>query len=212
MKQKNKEILNKNMKNDNIELNLIKSAQNGDEKAIDELYEKYKHFVVSICRKYYIMGGDSDDLVQEGMLGFFKAITTFDFDGHAEFLPYAKTLISHQVINAVKKANSGKASFLNERMPLNNQGEVVLEKENKVFGLPNMAFMPENEYIFNENYNQLLSLVKSKLSNYENEILKLYLQGYDYNDIIKKLDTNYKSVDNALSRIKNKLKNLNMGE
>ena len=116
---------------DNNELNLIRKAQKGDERAIDELYTKYKHYVASICHKYYLIGGDEDDLMQEGMLGFFKAINTFDFDNH-EFLPYAKTLIHNQIVNAIKRASSGKAGFLNESIQLNNQGEIVVEEKNKV--------------------------------------------------------------------------------
>lgn len=194
----------------NYEINLIKSAQKGDIKAIDELFEKHKHYVLSISRKFYLIGGDKDDLMQEGMLGYFKAINTFD-TSKSEFLPYAKTLIVHQIVNAVKKANSGKSSFLNERMPLNNQGEVILEDENRVFGLPNTSLSPENELLFNEDYLNLLNNVKSKLSTFENEILELYLNGYDYKDIMKKLNINYKSIDNALSRIKHKLRNFKRG-
>ena len=193
------------------EINLIKKAQQGDERAIDELFEKYKHYVVSLTRKYYLIGAEADDLVQEGMLGFFKAVNTFN-ESKNDFLPYAKTLITHHIINAVKKSNTTKSSFLNESMALNNQGEVLLEKDDKVFGVPSAKWLPENELLHLEQYNQLLKQIKKVLSNYENEILELYLQGFDYNDIIKQLNTNYKSVDNALNRIKNKLKFLKKEE
>ncbi len=188
-----------------LENSLIKKAQMGDEKALDELFENYKHFVVSLARKYYLIGAEQDDLVQEGMLGFFKAITTFN-QAKNDFLPYAKTLITHQIINAVKKSNNAKTSFLNESMALNNQGEVLSEVSEKVFSVPNVKWMPENEFLHDEEYGALLKQIKGLLSDYENEIFELYLQGFDYNDIIKKLNTTYKSVDNALSRIKNKLK------
>lgn len=214
MNVRNSVIVNKDkeiMSIDNKELNLIRKAQKGDEQAIDELYTKYKHYVASICHKYYLIGGDEDDLMQEGMLGFFKAINTFDFENH-EFLPYAKTLIHNQIVNAIKRANSGKAGFLNESIQLNNQGEIVVEEKNKVFGLPNSTFTPEQEVLSSENHEFVLKFARENLSEFENDVLMFYLQGFDYKDIMQKLNTNYKSVDNALSRIKNKFKKLNMGD
>ncbi len=193
--------------NNTQELNLIKLAQKGDEKAIDKLFENYKHLVVSLARKYYLVGGENEDLVQEGMLGFFKAINTFDEEKN-EFLTYAKTLINHQIINAIKKSESGNARFLNDSMALNNQGEVTFENDEKVFGVPSSSWLPENEFLSYEGYSNLVLNAKKMLSNYESNVFDLYLQGYDYDDIIKQLNTNYKSVDNALNRIKTKLKSL----
>ncbi len=183
---------------------IIDLAQKGDPTAIDTLFASYKKVVASQARKYYLVGGDMDDLIQEGMVGFLKAVNTYD-EKKGEFLPYALRLINNEIQNLIKKSNTQKQSFFNTSIPLNNQGEVVVGDAEMA---KPYASSPETEVIGKEDFDHLLLLAKSKLSDKENEVFALYLEGYDNREIVKKLGSSYKSVDNALTRIKNKLKSL----
>lgn len=185
-------------------IKLILLAQSGDTDAIDKLFVDYKKVVASIARKYYLVGGDIDDLIQEGMVGFLKAINTFD-EKKGEFLPYARRLINNEIQNLIKKANTQKQSCFNTSVPLNNQGEVVLGDSEVA---KPYAMSPETEILGRENFDDLLSRAHAILSEWEGRVFDLYLEGYDNREMMKKLDTTYKSIDNALTRIKNKLRTL----
>ncbi len=191
-------------KNNLEDIELIKSAKGGNEKALDELYDKYKRIVLLIAKKYYLVDGNNDDIVQEGMFGFLKAVNTFD-ETKCEWVPYLRRLVEQQILNAIKKSHSYKNFPLNEGLSLNNQGELSIN--DAVVSIPSTALSPELEVINEENSKNLNELISNKLSNFEQQVLQLYLDGYKYNDIIKKLNVTYKSVDNALSRIKQKLQN-----
>lgn len=183
---------------------LIKRAQKGDNDAIDKLFGEYKKVVASQARKYYLVGGDLDDLIQEGMIGFLKAVNTFD-DNKGEFLPYAIRLINNEIQNLIKKSNTQKESCFNTSVPLNNQGEIVLGdvEVQKAY-----ASSPESEFIGRESFDDMLARARAKLSASENAVFQLYLAGYDNAEMARKLNKTYKSVDNALTRIKHKLKTL----
>lgn len=189
------------------EKELIRLAKDGNEKALDELYAKYKQKVLFIAKKYYLNDGNDDDIVQEGMLGFLKAINTYA-EGKSEFGYYMKRLVEQQIINAIKKSNSQKNAPLNERYNLNNQGELEYGEEEVIIGIPNESLSPESEVIQEENTAELNSIMNSKLSEFEQQVLQLYLCDFTYYDIMEKLNVTYKSVDNALQRIKLKLQNL----
>ena len=193
------------------DIELIKLARSGDEKALDELYDKYKHKMLLIAKKYYLNDGNDDDIVQEGMLGFLKAINTYD-ENKCDFYPYLKMLVEQQIINAIKKSNSLKNSPLNDRYNLNSQGELEIGVEEKVLGIPSDILSPEKKVLMEENKKELYNLMSFKLSSFEKQVLQLYLSGFSHYDIMEKLKVNYKSVDNALSRIKVKLHNLKKGD
>ena len=193
------------------ESDLIKSAKNGDEKSLDELYSMYKHNILNIAKKYYLNDGNNDDLVQEGMLGFLKAINTFD-EHKGNFYSHLKLLVEHQIINAIKRSNTLKNTALNERFNLNNQGELEIDDDDKVLGIPNDTLSPENTILLEEDRRELDEIMSDKLSQFEKQVIELYLAGYTYDDIIKKLNVNYKSVDNALNRVKTKLQNFKKGD
>lgn len=194
------------------ELELIKLAKGGDNKSLDELYGKYKHNILLIAKKYYLNDGNNDDIVQEGMMGFLKAINTFD-EHKGNFYSYLTLLVEQQIINAVRKSHNLKNTPLNERYNLNNQGELELGSgEDKVLGIPSDTLSPESRVIMEEDRKELDEMMSDKLSEFEREVLELYLSGDSYCDIIEKLNVNYKSVDNALSRVKAKLHNLKKGE
>ncbi len=161
-----------------------------DEKAIDELILKYKNLVKSIVRKYFLVGADMDDLMQEGMIGLYKAILSFDSNANYKFESYAKVCISRQVYNAIKQANSKKNQALNTSLYLGGQGEigedsddddenmivVALEKENP----ESIALKKEQQIKFYESIDMLLDHT-------EREVLQMYLNGDSYMDIAKKL-------------------------
>lgn len=193
------------------EIDLIILAKSGDENALDELYERYKHNILFIAKKYYLNDGNNDDIVQEGMLGFLKAINTFDAE-KGNFYSHLVRLVEQQIINAIKKSNALKNAPLNERYNLNSQGELEIDEDDKVMGIPNDTLSPESCVLLEEDEKEFSSIVSDKLSEFERKVLQLYLSGFSYNDIIDKLNVSYKSVDNALSRVKQKLQNFNKGE
>ena len=193
------------------EIDLIILAKSGDENALDDLYERYKHNILFIAKKYYLNDGNNDDIVQEGMLGFLKAINTFDAE-KGNFYSHLVRLVEQQIINAIKKSNALKNAPLNERYNLNSQGELEIDEDDKVMGIPNDTLSPESCVLLEEDEKEFSSMVSDKLSEFERQVLQLYLSGFSYNDIIDKLNVSYKSVDNALSRVKQKLQNFNKGE
>ena len=179
------------MKEEDFEI--LNLAKGGDPDAIDRLLAINKHYVVAVARKYYLIGGDKEDLIQEGMIGLFKAITSFDEGKNDNFVGYAITLIEREIISAIRRANTQGQQFLSESVLLDSDDELT----------DNIS--PESDLISQENTNELTNEIYSKLSSFEKQVVKLYLKGYNYIDIAKKLNRESKSIDNALSRIKKKL-------
>ena len=186
---------------------LIALAKSGNEQAQEQLFNNYKQLVNFVARLYFLIGGDQDDLVQEGCWGLFKAINTYDAAKNDNFGAYAKTLIEHHVINAIKSDNALKNSMLNQSLNLNNQGFVSYDDEDDspIFAVPSNKLTPENLILSNEGTKNIAKEIKNVLSNYELKVLKLYLKGLNYNDIATLISATPKSVDNALNRIKTKL-------
>ncbi len=186
---------------------LIELAKQGDEKAQEQLLNSYKQLVSFVARHYFLVGGDQDDLIQEGMIGLYKAINTYNAEKNTSFGAYAKTLIERQVINAIKSDSALKNSILNQSFTLNNQGFVSYDEddESSIFSIPSTKHSPENLMMSSEHTKSIAKEIKKVLSDYELKVLKLYLKGLNYNDIAKQISATPKSVDNALNRIKNKL-------
>lgn len=180
---------------------LIKKAKLGDEKAFDELYEKYKHVMSHIAKKYYFSNGNNDDVVQEGMFGFLKAINTFD-ETKGNFGSYLRVLVNRQIINAMKKSIGEESTI--DSLNVNGQGELETTEDTAV-GIPSETPTPETSIIYEEEEKEFDEIVSAKLSDFERQVLQLRLSDFSYYDIMEKLEVSYKSVDNALSRIKSKL-------
>lgn len=178
------------------ELELLKLSQNGDKDATEKLLVEYKHLVVAISRKYYLLGGDKEDLVQEGMIGLFKAITTFDAYKSDNFVSFACTLISREIISAIRRANSHSQQFLSESILLDDE-DIISDNVS-----------PESDFLNEEQTHELTQEIDDHLSALERKVVKLYLKGYHYIDIAKMLGKDEKAIDNALSRIKKKLQYL----
>lgn len=176
--------------------------------ACDYLLRKYSYLVKKTARSFYIIGADSDDLIQEGMLGLYGAINTFSKE-KSSFKTYAISCIRNSILDAIKSANRLKNQPLNTSVSYNKQDEV------------NGAFLidlftsgidsAETIAIANEQYANLVNAIYSTLTKKELAVLKLYLDGLTYQEIASALSLDYKSVDNSIQKIKKKLqKSLNM--
>jgi len=179
-----------------VEIELIKKARNGETSALDTLMTEYKNLVNKIARNYFIIGADFEDVIQEGMIGLFNAYLTFDENKSASFKTYATLLINRQIISAIKKAYKYKNLNFIEDLTLEN-----LQAELEIFN-------PEEFIINKESHSNLLSEIHKSLSELEIKILSEFLKNKSYDEIAKTLNLNKKSVDNALTRIRNKLKYL----
>lgn len=180
----------------NEEIDLLKRAHCGDREAIDEILSSKKNLVVAIARKFYLMGGDKEDLIQEGMIGLFKAINSFDVSKNNNFNGYAVKVIEREIIDAIRHATSGGQQLLTDSVLLNDD---MLSSE---------EMTPEVSFISEESTSELTYEIYDKLSKFERLVVDYYLKGYSYLDIAKMLGKSSKSIDNALSRIKKKLEYL----
>ncbi|MCR4588413.1 MAG: sigma-70 family RNA polymerase sigma factor [Lachnospiraceae bacterium] len=188
---------------------LIAQLREGDESITEYLIIKYKNLVRSRASTMYILGGDKDDLLQEGMIGLVKAIRDYDFGRDACFLTFAELCINRQLYNAVQASQRKKHSFLNTYVSLNQEvaenGETSTVQqiiERLESPIPN----PEDLLIDHENLKQLEAYLAETLSPFEQEVLGLYITGMDYVTIAKVLGKSEKSTDNALQRIKTKIR------
>lgn len=177
---------------------LISRLRGGEAGIEDYLLEKYKKTVLMQARELYLAGGDQEDLLQEGMLGLFKAIRSYQPDGGASFRSYASLLISRQMYSAVLKASRQK------HRPLNSSISISALQENQKDAELGAADSPESILIDFENASALRKNIDQHLSHMEREVLEFYLQGMDYQEIARRMHRSPKSVDNALQRIRGK--------
>lgn len=198
-----------------MENDLILKAKNGNESALDKIMELYKPLVVKIARKYFLINSSFDDLIQEGMWGLFKAYRSFDVNSGVSFKNYATLIINRQIQTAIKTNNRNKNMPLNTYFSINNQGKILFsasdegesEEENGFF-LPSNNLTPEESILFREKICEINKFVEKILSSFEKRVLHLFVSGLNYVEIAKKLKKEPKSIDNALCRIKIKLRNL----
>jgi RNA polymerase sporulation-specific sigma factor len=183
---------------------IIIEAQNGKPDAVNTLLSKYKSLVNKIARSYFLIGGDMEDIVQEGMIGLYRAIINFAPDKHASFKTFATMCVKHQIQNAVKVASSEKNMMLSTALPIAEQKSHEDDEEIEIL-IPSALPSPDDEVLENERISELTNAITKALSPLENKILSLYLKGYSYKEIAEIGNLNKKSIDNGLSRIKNKL-------
>lgn len=194
---------------------LLKSAQEGNEEAIEKLFSIFKPLVNKIARSYFLTGGDIEDLVQEGMIGLFKAIKNFKQNKNTSFKTFATTCIKNQIQSAIRVASSEKNMILSTALSIEQPNVIDDEDEEIEIVLPSPLPKPDEKIENKENFKEIARKIISTLSQLELKILIDYLKGYNYNEIALKNKITKKSVDNALSRIKNKLsflKNKNNNE
>ncbi|EOS69744.1 RNA polymerase sigma-H factor [Lachnospiraceae bacterium MD308] len=181
---------------------LIEKLREGDSGIIDYLMEKYKNTVRKEANAMYLLGGENDDLIQEGMIGLFKAVQDYDLKQGASFFSFAKLCITRQMYSAIEASRRKKHGPLNSYVSFYEQGEdeSSLADTMEAGGESN----PEELFVSQEYVRILQSRLEESLSDLENRVLYLHLMGTDYKTIARLLDKSPKTVDNALQRIKNK--------
>lgn len=191
---------------------LIVRLRDGESAITDYIMDKYKNLVRSKAKSMYILGADREDLIQEGMIGLFKAIRDYDTGRDASFFTFADLCISRQMYTAVQAAGRQKHTPLNTYISLyanaseNGGTESGEERELIDSMLSKSGKNPEDLLIDRENVELLEKIIEKELSSFENQVLDLYLTGMKYSQIAKVLGRDDKSTDNALQRIKTKLK------
>ena len=190
------------------ELQIISAAQSGDGEAMTYLLDKYKSMVRVLSRPLFLMDGDQDDLLQEGMIGLFKAIRTYDAEKGTVFETFANLCISSQLYSAVKSSNRQKNIPLNSYISL-DMSNGLEEGGDNLFGLNRALAVwqqnPEEIVIGEENARNIKRKLYSRLSKMEMQVLSLFLKGLTYQEIAKRLGKSPKAIDNASQRIKSKL-------
>ena len=181
-------------------------ARDGDDQAQEVLLNKYKNFVRSKARSYFLIGADHEDIVQEGMIGLFKAIRDFRPDKLSSFRAFAELCVTRQIITAIKTATRQKHIPLNSYVSLNRP---IYDEESDrtlmdVLSEVQMAG-PEELLISQEDYSSVENRISEVLSDLEMEVLTSYLEGKSYQEIARDLNRHVKSIDNALQRVKRKL-------
>lgn len=185
---------------------LVIAAREGNALAFDILFNKYKNFVRSKARSYFLIGADREDIIQEGMIGLYKSIRDFRLDRLSSFRAFAELCITRQIITAIKTATRQKHIPLNSYVSLNKP---IYDEESDRTLIDVIAGAkvsnPEELVIGQEDYASIEAKIGEVLSDLEWEVLTSYLQGKSYQEIADDLDRHVKSIDNALQRVKRKL-------
>lgn len=186
---------------------VISFIRQGDSQALDYLIQKYRSFVRIKASTYFLIGADHDDLVQEGMIGLYKAIRDYQAKHGASFRAFAELCVTRQIITAIKTATRQKHIPLNSYVSLDKP---IFDEESErtlLDVLTNVELVdnPEDLIINRESQGQVEGKLAKLLSRFECEVLYLYLEGRTYQEISIELNRHLKSIDNALQRVKRKL-------
>lgn len=189
---------------------LIRSFREGDAAIMDYLLEKYKPMVKKKAKAMFLLGGDSDDLIQEGMIGLFKAVQDYDPDQEAAFGTFAQICVTRQLYSAIRASQRKKHLPLNSYISLYDNQEISEEKESELMSIQNQAATnnPEDLVIHKESEDSIMKELEERLSGLEREVLYLHLLGTDYKTIAGLLGKSPKTIDNALQRVKTKAEEL----
>jgi RNA polymerase sporulation-specific sigma factor len=186
---------------------LIALAKQGDATAYDRIVRRYYGFVRLKASSYFLAGGDSDDLIQEGLVGLYKAVRDYRTDRESSFRNFAELCITRQIITAVKTATRNKHTPLNQYVSFSatpsssGDGEPTLEEV-----IPGSTVHdPVNQVISSEELQALVGCLSTALSDLESRVLALYLDGRSYEEIAGLIECDAKTVDNALQRVKRKV-------
>lgn len=183
---------------------LVLKSKEGNEEAIEVLFFRYKPLLHKIIRGYFLLGADEEDLMQEAMIGLYKAILSYNPSKETTFRSFAGMCVKRNILSAIKKSNALKHKVLNDSVSFSALGSFEDDEENTIYNSIKQSFLDE-KVSEKEDFNEVLQLIEKKLSKLEYEVLNEYLKGYSYQYISEKLGISNKSVDNALSRIKSKL-------
>ncbi|WP_339060650.1 RNA polymerase sporulation sigma factor SigH [Tepidibacillus marianensis] len=185
---------------------LVNHVHGGDNVALELLIQRYKHFVRSKARSYFLIGADREDIIQEGMIGLYKSIRDFRGDKLSSFKAFAELCITRQIITAIKTATRQKHIPLNSYISLDKP---IYDEESDRTLLDvicgNKVTDPEELIINQEEFEDIEGKMGELLSDLERQVLRLYLDGRSYQEIAEELERHVKSIDNALQRVKRKL-------
>jgi RNA polymerase sporulation-specific sigma factor len=187
---------------------LIALAKAGNADAYDRLVRRYYGFVRLKASSYFLAGGDSDDLIQEGLVGLYKAIRDYRTDRESSFRNFAELCITRQIITAVKTATRNKHTPLNQYLsfsssPAGSSGDSEPTLDEMIPG--SSVHDPVNQVISSEELRALVACLSTTLSDLESRVLALYLDGRSYEEVGQRLGCDCKTVDNALQRVKRKV-------
>ncbi len=191
-------------KNEMTDEELVPLAKNGDANALEHLFSKYKDLVNMKVSKYFIIGAEREDIVQEGLIGLYKAMKNFNPEKDSSFKSFANLCIERQLITAIKTSNRQK------HMPLNNSISLNLsayeEDDTEIINLFNSKTAEDPlDTITKKEYYQMIGVkIDKQLSDFEKQVLNRYARGESYVKIAEKLDAPIKSIDNAIQRIRKK--------
>ena len=180
-------------------------AQQGDGEALEYLLDKYKNFVRARARSYFLIGADHEDIVQEGMIGLYKAIRDFKLDKQTSFRAFAELCVKRQIITAIKTATRQKHVPLNSYVSLNKPLYDEESDRTLLDVIEGRVNNPEDLFISQEEVAHIQEQIGTVLSDLEQEALKAFLEGKSYQEIALMLNRHVKSIDNALQRVKRKL-------
>ncbi len=185
---------------------LIRRLRNGEDEIMDYLMIKYKSMVRRKARAMYLIGGDNDDLIQEGMIGLIKAVRDFDSEAGQSFSGFAELCVSRQMYSAIASSKRKKHIPLNSYVSLYDEGNHEYEKALPLIDTiePEVENNPETLYFGKESSEAFIEELKENLSDLENRVLYLHMLGTNYRDIANLLDKSPKTIDNALQRIRTK--------
>jgi RNA polymerase sporulation-specific sigma factor len=182
-------------------------AKQGSPDAMDRIVRRYYGFVRLKASSYFLAGGDADDLVQEGLVGLYKAVRDFRSDRESSFRNFAELCITRQIITAVKTATRNKHSPLNQYVSFSASPDAATDGEptlDEILPGPT-AHDPVNQVISSEELRSLVACLSTVLSELESRVLALYLDGHSYEAVGDRLGCDTKTVDNALQRVKRKV-------
>jgi len=189
-----------------IDEDVVEFAREGDDVALEYLINKYKNFVRAKARSYFLIGADREDIIQEGMIGLYKAIRDFRMDKLSSFRAFAELCITRQIITAIKTATRQKHIPLNSYVSLNKP---IYDEDSDRTLLDVISGTkitdPEELIISREEFDDIEEKMGEILSSLEWKVLMSYLEGKSYQEIAEDLKRHVKSIDNALQRVKRKL-------
>ncbi|MDE6639894.1 MAG: RNA polymerase sporulation sigma factor SigH [Acetatifactor sp.] len=192
---------------------LIDRLRRGEEPIMDYIFDKYKNLVRSKAKSMFILGADNEDLIQEGMIGLFKAVRDYDMGRDASFYTFAELCISRQMYTAVQASKRQKHLPLNTYVSLDSgktaaDGDEREEMKLKELLADKAELSPEELFLDKERVAYLQKAIEEELSDFEHQVLDLYLTGMSYGQVAKVLGRDEKATDNALQRLKAKIRKM----
>ena len=183
---------------------LVSMAKQNNANAIETLLEKYKYISVAQARSFFLLDGDENDLIQEGMIAIFKGIMSFD-ETKSNLNTYLTSCVKNRLIDTIKKSDSNNNSFINYSFSLSS---CLDTDEDKNIFIQDKKFGPEELLVNQEAEEELKAIIEKELTVIELKVLEFFKDGYSYSYIAEKLNKSIKSIDNTIQRIKKKLKKI----